>query len=352
MRQLLQPSIYSPSLILTTAPVPSVSSSPDSVLVRVAACCPCAGELSWAANFPGAVPAEKEMVPCQDLAGTIVALPPGGGETTTSASTTAGELGSFKVGDRVFCRVSAERAGTAREYAVAKLSELAKIPDGLGWLDAAATPLSALTAWQGLFVHGGLEVGGLNGDEAARKRNGEKRVLITGAVGGVGSWAVQLAALAGAGAVVAVCGRGKADSARKLGATEVVDYTQTSVEEWTAADPAGKRQVDLVFDVVGGKTLAGCWHAVKEGGALVGVNTPPDAVRPAGLEKTVAKSLFFIVEPLGSNLTQVAELIAAGKVRPSVDSVWKLDEFEKAFERVEGGHASGKIVIKVAEDDN
>ena len=136
----------------------------------------------------------------------------------------------------------------------------------------------------------------------------------------------------------------------KLGATEVVDYTRTSVEEWVAGDAAG-READLVVDVVGGKTLAGCWRAVKEGGALVSVNTPPDTVRPAGLEKRVGRSLFFIVEPLGSNLAEVAELIAAGKVRPTVDSVWKFEEFEKAFQRLDGGHASGKIVIKIAEDD-
>ncbi|KAJ9155929.1 NAD(P)-binding protein [Coniochaeta hoffmannii] len=338
MRQLLQPSIHSTNLILTTAPIPTVPTR-DSVLVRVRACCPCAGELLWAANFPGSVPSDKEMVPCQDLAGTVVALHPSATQS------------DFKVGDAVFCRVSAERAGAAREYAVARASELAAVPAGLGWVDAAAAPLSALTAWQALFVHGGLEVAGLHGDEGARGRNAGKRVLVTGAAGGVGSWAVQLAALAGAGAVVAVCGRGKGEVVGKLGATEVVDYTRTIVEEWVAADRAS-REVDLVVDVVGGKTLAGCWRAVRERGTLVSVNTPPDMVKPAGLEKTVGKSLFFIVEPLGSNLAEVAELIAAGKVRPTVDSVWKLEEFEKAFERLDGGHASGKIVIKVAEDDD
>ncbi|KAB5536465.1 hypothetical protein GE09DRAFT_328586 [Coniochaeta sp. 2T2.1] len=334
MRQLLQPSIHSPNLILTTAPVPTPS-SPDDVLVRVAACAPCAGELLWAANFPGTIPTSKEMVPCQDLAGTVVTSP----------------VPKFQPGDRVFCRLDAARAGSAREYAVAKVSELAKVPEGLGWVDAAATPLSSLTAWQAVFVHGSLEVGGLKGDETARERNGKKRVLITGAAGGVGGWAVQLASLAGAGGVVAVCGKGKEEKVRKLGATEVVDYTATSIEEWVAVDP-GKREVDLVVDVVGGKSLAGCWAAVKEGGVILSVNTPPDMVKPAGLEgkKKVEKSEFFIVEPLGSNLAEVAELVKGGKVRPVVDSVWPFDQFEKAFERLESGHGNGKIIIKVAED--
>jgi len=175
-------------------------------------------------------------------------------------------------------------------------------------------------------------------------------VMITGAAGGVGSWAVQLASLAGAGAVIAVCGPGKEAAVRELGATEVVDYTRTSVEEWAAADLAA-REVDFVFDVVGGKTLAGCWKAVREGGALVSVNTPPDMVKPAGLEKEVEKSLFFIVEPLGSNLAEVAELIRAGNVKPVVDSVWPFEQFEKAFEKLESGHTNGKIVIKVGADE-
>ncbi|KAB5580629.1 hypothetical protein GE09DRAFT_1279501 [Coniochaeta sp. 2T2.1] len=336
MRQLLQPSIHSPNLILTTAPVPIISSSDTGdVLVRVATCAPCVGELLWAVNFPATIPTTKEMVPCQDLAGTVVTSP----------------VPQFQPGDRVFCRLDAARAGSAREYAVAKVSELAKIPEGLGWVDAAATPLSSLTAWQGLFVHGTLEVGGLKGDEGARKRNAGKRVLITGAAGGVGGWAVQLASLAGAGGVVAVCGKGKEEKVRKLGATEVVDYTATSIEEWAAADP-GKREVDLVFDVVGGKSLAGCWAAVKEGGVILSVNTPPDMVKPAALEgkKKVEKSEFFIVEPLGSNLAEIAELVKEGKVKPVVDSVWPFDQFEKAFERLESGHGNGKIIIKVAED--
>lgn len=334
MRQLLQPSIHSPTLILQPAVPLPLPTAPDDVLIRVQTCAPCAGELLWAKNFPASVPDDKEMVPCQDLAGTVVAAP------CTSP---------FQSGDRVFCRTSAERAGTAREYALAKVGELARIPAGLGWVDAAATPLSALTAWQAVFGHGGVEVAALKGDEGARGRNGRMRVLVTGASGGVGSWVVQLAALAGAG-VVAVCGAGKEEGVRKLGAVEVVDYTKTSVDEWVAVDPEA-REVDLVVDVVGGKTLAGCWAAVREGGVLISVNTPPDMVKPAGLEKKVEKSLFFIVEPLGSNLAEIADLILAGQVAPVVDSVWPLEQFEKAFDKLESGHAKGKIVIQVANEE-
>ncbi|AEO69663.1 uncharacterized protein THITE_2120347 [Thermothielavioides terrestris NRRL 8126] len=333
MKTLLQASRQTTEVLSTTAPVPTPT-HPEDVLVRVHAAAPCAGELLWAIYFPENIPADKELVPCQDMAGTVVTAPAGSG---------------FAAGDRVYCRIDASRAGAARDYALPRVSELAKIPEGLGWTEAAATPLSALTAWQALFVHGGLDAKAIKGDAAARERNGRIRVLVTGAAGGVGSWAVQLAALAGAKAVVAVCGRGKEQKVRELGATEVVDYTKTSIEEWVAADPAA-RECDLVFEMVGGKTLAGCWAAVREGGAMVTINTPPELGKPEGLNKQLSKALFFIVEPLGSNLAEISELIAAGKVRPTVDSVWDFADYQKAFAKLEEGHTSGKIIIKVSDE--
>ncbi len=83
---------------------------------------------------------------------------------------------------------------------------------------------------------------------------------------------------------------------------------------------------------------------------MVGINTPPDMLKPAGLDKELAKSIFFIVEPLGSNLAEIGELIEAGRVRPVVDSVWEFADYEKAFERLESGHAKGKIIIKVSDE--
>ena len=333
MKSLLQASRQKTDVISVTAPVPTPT-HPDDVLVRVHATAPCAGELRWAIDFPDSVPADKELVPCQDLSGTVVTAPAASG---------------FAPGDRVYCRIDAARPGAARDYALARAGELAKIPQGLGWIEAAATPLSALTAWQALFVQGTLDAAGATGDAAARERNGKVRVLVTGAAGGVGSWVVQLAALAGAKAVVAVAGAGKEEAVRALGATEVVDYTKTSIEEWVAADPAA-REVDLVVEMVGGKTLTGCWAAVKEGGAIITINTPPEYGKPAGLKKELSKGLFFIVKPLGSNLAEIGKLIEAGHVRPVVDSVWEFADYEKAFARLDSGHAKGKIVIKVSDE--
>jgi len=333
MKTLLQASRQSTEVILTTAPVPTPS-HPEDVLVRVHATAPCNGELRWAIDFPDSVPADKVLVPCQDLSGSVVTAPPDSG---------------FAPGDRVYCRIEANRAGAARDYALARASELAKIPPTLNWIDAAATPLSALTAWQAVFDQGTLDPAGINGDAKARAHNAEQRVLVTGAAGGVGSWVVQLAALAGAKGVVAVCAGDKEEAVRQLGATEVVDYRKISTEAWVAADPAA-RECNLIIDMIGGKSLAGCWSAVRSGGAIVSINTPPDMVKPAGLEKQVGKSLFFIVKPLGSNLAEIGRLIEAGRVRPVVDSVWAFADFKKAFERLESGHAKGKIIIKVSDE--
>jgi len=334
MKTLLQASRQTTDVIVVNdVPLPTPT-DPDDVLVRVHAAAPCAGELLWAVNFPDSIPADKVLVPCQDLSGTVVTAPAASG---------------FAPGDRVYCRIDAGRAGAARDYALPRASELAKIPPSLNWIQAAATPLSALTAWQALFVQGTLDPAGIKGDAAAREKNGKIRVLVTGAAGGVGSWVVQLAARSGAKAVVAVCGGSKEAAVRKLGATEIVDYTKTSIEEWVAADPAA-REVDLVIEMVGGKTLSGCWAAVKEGGAMVTINTPPEYGKPEGMKKELSKALFFIVKPLGSNLAEIGELIEAGYVRPTIDSVWEFADYAKAFERLESGHAKGKIIIRVSDE--
>lgn len=330
MRTILQPDRNSSRLIMTEVPVP-VPTHPEDVLVKVAATTPCLGELWWARDFPDTVPADKQPVPGQDLAGTVVAAPEGS---------------KFKEGDEVFARIDASRPGAAREYALARESELALKPRALDWAQAAATPLSALTAWQCLFVQGTLEAGGVFGDEGARARNGQKRVLITAAGGSVGGWAVQFAAAAGAGAIIAVNRGSKTNLVRGLGATEVVDYTKVPVDEWASGDPAA-REVDLVADCIGGPTMKNLWTALKDGGSFVSICMPPDMVKPKGYAKTPARSVFFIVEPLGSQLADIASLIDAGKFKPLVDSVMEFDKFQEAFDKVEGRRTSGKVVIKV-----
>ncbi|KAH8202195.1 hypothetical protein TruAng_003670 [Truncatella angustata] len=330
MRAVIQPDKASHKLTLSEQPIP-VPHHPDDVLIRVQATSPCSGELDWALWAPDFV-GDKVPIPGQDMAGTVVSAP---------------ESSKFSTGDEVYCRITANRPGAAAEYTLARVSELALKPKNQSWTEAAATPLSALTAYQALFVQGNLDVEALKGEEKARRSNGEKRVLITAAAGSVGSWAVQLAKLAGAGAIVAVNGTNNVEFVRRLGATEVVDYHKQNVAEWASQDIA-ERQVDLVVDCVGGQTLAHCWIAVKEDGRFISICGQPEESKPAGVEKKDVHALWFVMESLGKNLDMVTELIEDGRARPVIDSVVEFKDFEQAWEKVESRHARGKVVLKVA----
>ncbi|KAF4981475.1 hypothetical protein FZEAL_2718 [Fusarium zealandicum] len=325
-----QPDPSSSNLILTTTPFP-ILTLPDTYLVRVHAASPCLNELSWETNYPHLFDPNHERVPCTECAGVVVA-------------SLDGE--KFKPGDEVFFRGDGRPTGHLREYTIVKGATMAMKPKALSWTDAAATPLSALTAWQGLFEHGTLNKTAIEGDVTARRQNAKVRVLITGAGGGVGSWAVQLAAAAGAGSIIGVCGRSKMEEVRKFGATEIVDYRAQPVDAWAGQDPA-EREVDLVLDCIGGDTTAMCWRAIKEGGTFLSIAGQPEAAKPKDETKSVAKGVWFLVQPRGSDLTEISELVNAGKVRPLVDSVYPFDKFKEAFERVQGGQTKGKVVIQV-----
>jgi NADPH:quinone reductase-like Zn-dependent oxidoreductase len=254
----------------------------------------------------------------------------------------------FPAGTKVWARTTAERSGNAREYSVGLEAELAYMPEGLGWDEAASMPLSALTAWQALFEsdQGGLVAPGNGG--ADTDKNGEKSILIDAASGGVGVLLVQIAKAAGVGKVIGVCSTGNVELVKGLGADEVIDYRKIGIEEYFASE-SGREKVDLAIDMLGGKSLESCWRVVGKGGRVVSVREPPDARRPEkGVEEGVQGS-FFVMEPLGWQLELFGKLVEVGKVKAVVDSVWKLEEYEKAFERVEGGHARGKVIIRVVD---
>ena len=293
-------------------------------LIRVQAVAPCAGELLWPANYPVPDPNSKVSIPCYDVAGIVVSAPP---------------LSPFKVGDGVYGRTNYYRTGCASEYAIGRTEELAFKAKNLSWAEAVTVPLSSLTAWQALFVQAGL------GDFSSETYRG-KRILVTAASGGVGSWVVQLARLAGA-EVVGTCGPSNVDFVRSLGATEVIDYTKTDLKEWGTAE--GKK-VDLVIDCIGKKSLEGGWWCVKNGGVLISIYQPPEQVKPDGWSGKGVRNLFFIMVPNGPALTQISTLIEGGKCRPVLDSVWPLEKYENAFQRLDSGHVRGKVVIELIAD--
>jgi NADPH:quinone reductase-like Zn-dependent oxidoreductase len=320
----------SSQLKLVETPFPALT--PDSVLVKVAATSPCLGELWWARDFPALIPADREPVPGQDVAGTVVAV---------------SESSTFKIGDEVYARIRADLPGGAREYTIVPEESLALKPKSLSWTEAAATPLSALTAWQAVFEQAGLEAAAVFGDEAARGRNAAKRVLITAAGGSVGGWAVQFAHSAGAGAIVSVNSADKNSRVKELGATEFIDYTSTSVDAWASENPK-EREVDIVVDCIGGPGLKNLWGAVKDGGVFISIGGAPDSVKPEDNTKKLAKSLFFVVEPLGSQLAEISKLIEKGAFKILIDSVVEFDQYQEAFDRVESRKANGKVIIKVS----
>jgi NADPH:quinone reductase-like Zn-dependent oxidoreductase len=207
--------------------------------------------------------------------------------------------------------------GAEAEYCVAKAGDLAPKPRSVDHTQAAVVPISALTAWQGLFQHAGLRAG--------------QRVLIHGAAGGVGSFATQLAHHRGA-YVIGTASAHNLDFVRELGADEIIDYKASRFEE-------AVRDVDVVFDAVGGDTLQRSWGVLRQGGKLVTVAAGSEA--DAG---SAVKDAFFIVEPSREQLSEISRLIDAGHVRPIVDEVFRLAQARQAYQHKP---ARGKAVLRV-----
>jgi NADPH:quinone reductase-like Zn-dependent oxidoreductase len=227
-------------------------------------------------------------------------------------------------GDAVYALTDFWRDGAAAEYVAVRASDLAPKPANLDHAQAAAVPLSALTAWQALFEHAGLAKG--------------QRVLIHGAAGGVGVFAVQLARWRGARVIGTALAR-NADFLRELGADETIDYTSVRFEEKV-------RDVDVVLDTVGGETLERSWKVLRPGGVLVTVAGSAPAEKAAAFG---VRALFFIVTPSRAQLIELGRIIEAGQLRPVVEAIVPLERAREAFERGLKGHNRGKLVLSVAQ---
>lgn len=213
--------------------------------------------------------------------------------------------------------------GSFAQYAVAHPTELARVPGALDPIAAAAVPLAALTAWQGLFEHGGLQAG--------------QRVLIHAGAGGVGHFAVQFAKARGA-TVVTTVSTDDVEFVRSLGADEVIDHTQQRFEETV-------RNIDLVYDLLGGETQARSWALLKKGGTLVSTvaEPPQEQARRYGV-----RALRYTAQSSAAQLREIDALIQAGKVRPFVRRTFAYGEAKEALQRLAEGHGAGKLVLDVA----
>jgi NADPH:quinone reductase-like Zn-dependent oxidoreductase len=206
-------------------------------------------------------------------------------------------------------------------------------PDNLTYEQAASAPVAALTALQGLR-------------DKARIQPGHK-VLVNGAAGGVGTFAVQIAKSFGA-KVTGVCSTRNVDMVRSIGADQVIDYTQQDFTE------SGQRY-DIVFDCVGNHSFSACRRVLNPKGILVGVGAPNDVRLSrllAGLIGALVLSVFvgqkmafFIARVNQQDLATVRDLMATGKVTPVIDKRYPLSETREAFRYMEEGHARGKVII-------
>jgi NADPH:quinone reductase-like Zn-dependent oxidoreductase len=228
---------------------------------------------------------------------------------------------TFQKGQAVFGQST---QGTYTEYAVASVQNLALKPERLSFDEAATIPVGAVTAWQGLFDHGNLEKG--------------QRVLIQGAAGGVGLFAVQFAKWKGAH-VIATASQANIDFVRSLGAETVIDYTSTSVAD-------AVHDVDLVYDTVGGESLTSSVQAVKQGGTLVTIAGQPNA------EKVQERNINVIGFSAQSNselLDTIAQLIDEGQVKVTIARTFPLSATRQAHELSQSGHGRGRIVLHIAD---
>ena len=229
----------------------------------------------------------------------------------------------------VYGRIDLMRLGTYAEYVVARAGEFTARPASIDHVHAAAVPLAALTAWQGLIA-------GSGGAPSLGIAAGQ-RVLIHGAAGGVGSMAVQLARWRGA-EVVATASAEDIEFVRGLGADRVIDYKAERFE-----DVAGP--VDAVFDVIGGDTQARSWKLIRKAGALAStMGQPPEDQAAARGVRAIGVNAVTDTD----QLDEIAELIDEGALRPAVSEVFSLADAAEAHAQLEAGRVQGKVVLRIA----
>jgi NADPH:quinone reductase-like Zn-dependent oxidoreductase len=255
----------------------------------------------------GIVPATLPMIMGFDFSGVV--------ETIGSGVT------KYRSGDAVFGQL-ADGSGSYAEYALTMEVYIAHKPEGLDDNRAAALPVAGLVAWQALFDTAKLAAG--------------QTVLIHGAAGGVGSFAVQFAKWKRARVLGTASGE-HAAQARQLGADEVIDYRKTKFEDVA-------RDVDVVLDTIGGETQERSWNVLKRGGVLVSLVQPPSAEKATARG---ARGLLVYQKGNGEQLAEIADLVAKGKVKVNVEKALPLQEARKAQEMSKSGHSSGKIVLEV-----
>ena len=328
MRAIVQDRYGSPAEALELKDIPEPSVNDDEVLVRVRAASvnPADWHLlrghPYVARLDIGLRGPKHSVLGCDLAGRVEAV---GRNATT-----------IQPGDEVFGSPFGHGFGAFAESCVLASEDLLELkPSNLTFEQAAAVPLAGVTALQALRDRGHVEPG--------------KKVLIIGASGGVGTFAVQIAKALGA-EVTGVCSTRNVGMVRSLGADHVIDYTQEDFTE-------GGQRYDLVFQVAGTRSPADCRRALTPEGTLVAISGESDghwigplgrAIKAIALFRFASQRLaIFTVKPKKDDLRYLRELIEAGKVVPMIDRTYPLTEAVEAIAYLEEGHARGKVVLTI-----
>jgi NADPH:quinone reductase-like Zn-dependent oxidoreductase len=299
-------SVAAPALLAGTAPVPQPGR--NEMLIRV--------------HAVGVTPTEIQWYPTTHAedggrrTGAIL-----GHEFSGVVSAVGPEADPAQAGREVFGINDWFAEGATAEYCLTTEGSVASKPARLSHAEAASVPIGALTAWQGLF-------------DRARLRSGE-RVLIHGAAGAVGVFAVQMARRAGAQVITTASAR-NIKFLERLGASQAIDYQSVNFEEQV-------KDMDVVLDCVGGATLARSWQVLRPGGRLVTIATGGEAAKD---DRT--REAFFIVEPNRAQLTEIARQLDEGQLQPVVDGVVPFEQAATAYngtaQRKDG---RGKLVIAV-----
>jgi NADPH:quinone reductase-like Zn-dependent oxidoreductase len=295
---------------LVSGEIPLPNPKPGEVLIKVHATAITPTELQWLPTFnmSSGEPRAFPIVLSHEFSGVVESV----GANASGVS----------IGDEVFGLNDWFANGAQAECCVVAAKAIAPKPKSLDHIESAVVPISALTAWQGLFEKAKLEHG--------------QRILIHGAAGGVGIFAVQLALSRGA-YVLATASSSNVDFVRSLGADEVIDYRTMRFEDVS-------RDVDVVFDTVGGETLERSWGVLKLGGKLVTVATQSE-----GRSDPRSREAFMLVRADGLQLAQIAQLIDAGKLQVFVARAFPLSQAREAYARAQQGGMRGKVALRIDE---
>ena len=288
--------------------VPRPAPRQGQVLVRVKAAAVGPWD-AWVRAGKSALPQPLSLTLGSDLAGVVEEVGPG--------------VSGFHPGDEIFGVTNSQFTGAYAEHAVADAAMIAAKPRRLSYVEAASVPVVASTAWQMVFDHGQV--------------NGTKRVLVQGAAGNVGAYAVQLAKRTGAEVVGTVFTR-DVDYVRSLRTDQVIDVQTARFEERV-------KDLDFVIDTIGGEVLDRSFEVLRSGGVLVSSVAEPD---PARAVQHRVRSVFFLVAVTTAGLTRLADLIDSGQLTPNIGEVLPLSEARRAHAMLAGKpHKRGRIVLVV-----